>query len=333
MGIFEYIGSFFGYIINLGYEISGVYVVGIILFSVAVKVLMFPTAISQQKSSIKQRRIQKRLAELKEVYKNNQQKLQEEQQKLYQKEGMSSMSGCLPMLIQFPVLIGLYQAIISPLTCVLHLDTTKVNAALEAANDILQTGSQSAYQQINFIGSFDKVRDVAAQFFTEAEIMKIESLHGGAFNLFGLDLLQTPSFANLLVLIPIVTFITSFLMMKMTSQSNSAAGSGCTNWGMPIGMSLFSTILTFSVPGAVGFYWVCTNVLSVIQSLLMNKFYSVEILSAKEEAKRYARRTIEEGNITNRYKDVDIKLVAARCMEREEERVKEDAANKKKKKK
>ena len=120
MNILDWIGYVFGYIIYFGYKISGIYVVGLLLFTIAVKLVMLPTSIKQQKTSAKQARLQPKIKELQEMYKNNPSKMQEEQQALYARENVSMFSGCLPMLIQFPVIIGLYQAIVNPLTCVLH---------------------------------------------------------------------------------------------------------------------------------------------------------------------------------------------------------------------
>ena len=129
MNILDWIGYVFGYVIFFGYKISGVYVVGLILFTIVVKLLMLPMSIKQQKTSAKQARIQPKIKELQEMYRSNPSKLQEEQQKLYQRENISMTSGCLPLLIQFPVIIGLYRAIVNPLTCVLHLSADKVNQA------------------------------------------------------------------------------------------------------------------------------------------------------------------------------------------------------------
>ena len=320
MNILDYIGSLFGYIIDLGYRISGVYIIGILLFTIAVKLVMLPTSINQQKTQVKQQRIQPRLRELQEIYRNNPTKLQEEQAKLYSKEGVSQFSGCLPLLIQFPVIIGLYQAIVNPLTCVLHLNAEKVQKALELVKEFLPTDSRdSYYNQINLIGQFDSVRDKLATVFSAGELERIEDLAHGAFDFLGLDLLQTPAWTNLLITIPIVCFITSMIMMMQTSMKSGAAG-GCSKWGLPIGMSLFMAYIAFSVPGAVGVYWVMSNLLAMVQTFLMNKFYNASILAAQDEARRYARRELEETASVNKHKDVDLELVIARCREKDAEK-------------
>ena len=145
MNILDYIGYVFGYVIFFGYKISGVYVVGLLLFTIVVKLLLLPSSLKQQKTSAKQARLAPKLKELQEMYKNNPTKLQEEQSALYARENVSMMSGCLPLLIQFPIIIGLYRAIVNPLTCVLHLSVDKVNRALE----FITVSGNSYYKRVH----------------------------------------------------------------------------------------------------------------------------------------------------------------------------------------
>lgn len=311
MNILDWIGYVFGYVIFFGYKISGVYVVGLILFTIVVKLLMLPMSIKQQKTSAKQARIQPKIKELQEMYRSNPSKLQEEQQKLYQRENISMTSGCLPLLIQFPVIIGLYRAIVNPLTCVLHLSADKVNQALQF---VTLPSENYYYKQSELINQFASIRDkvVSANIFTPTELTELDGLSNGAFNLFHINLLQTPTFNSILVLIPLLCFVTSIAMTLFTmrgANAAAAAGNGCTKWGMPVGMAAFSTWLAFTVPAAVGFYWIIQNVVSIIQTLLMNKFYNAQIMEAMDEAARFARREMEEEKVLEKYSGVDIEAV------------------------
>ena len=315
MGILDWIGYVFGYIIYFGYKISGIYVVGLLLFTIAVKLIMLPTSIKQQKTSAKQARLQPKIKEIQEMYKNNPTKMQEEQQALYARENVSMFSGCLPMLIQFPVIIGLYQAIVNPLTCVLHLSVDKVNEAMK----FVTLPENAYYKQSELINQFASIRDkiVSANIFTQAELVELDGMANGAFNLFSLNLLESPSFTSALILIPIICFVSSMAMsLFMSKSSGASAQSGCSKWGMPIGMSAFSTWLAFSVPGAVGLYWILQNLVSILQSALMNKFYNAQIMNAMDEAARYARRENEEAVALEKYKAVNIHEVVAQLKER-----------------
>ena len=309
--MFDFIGSAFGYIIFFGYKITGLYVIGLILFTIAVKLVMFPLSIKQQKTTAKQQRLGPKLQELKERYGNDKQKFSQAQMELYQKEGVSPMGGCLPMLLQFPIIIGLYSAVIKPLTCVLHLGGAVINQVRE----LMGVGA-TGYYEIEIIHKFS---DYAAQLsnaniLSSEQVTELDQLSKGAFNLFGLDLLGTPAFTNILIIIPILCFASSMAMSLISSRLAAASGSqpggGCMKWGMPVFMSIFSTVIAFSVPGAVGVYWILSNLFSIGQSYAMNYFYNAGILTARDEAARIARRRQEESAIISSLPPVDLMKIA-----------------------
>lgn len=87
--------------------------VAIILFTILIKLITFPLTAKQIKSSQAMQELQKnpRFLKMQEKYKDNKEKLAEEQMKLYKELKVSPFSSCLPMLLQFPIIIGLYQSI------------------------------------------------------------------------------------------------------------------------------------------------------------------------------------------------------------------------------
>lgn len=105
-----------GWIIEQIYNLVSNYGLAIILFTVIIKLILLPLNIKSQKSMKKQQKIQPVLAELQQKYANDQEKLQKEMMKLYKENNVSMTGGCLPMLIQFPILIGLYRVIQRPIT-------------------------------------------------------------------------------------------------------------------------------------------------------------------------------------------------------------------------
>jgi len=86
-------------------------VLAIIVLTVIIRFLTYPLLARQQESSRKMQQLQPKLKKLQEKYKNDREKLSEAQMKLYREHGVNPVGGCLPLLIQFPILIGLYQAI------------------------------------------------------------------------------------------------------------------------------------------------------------------------------------------------------------------------------
>ena len=319
VAILDWIGSLFGYIIFFGYKISGVYVIGLFLFTIAVKLVLFPLSIKQQKTMAKQSRLSPKLQEIKERCGNDKQRYNQEMMELYQREGANPSSGCLPLLLQFPIIMGLYQAVVKPLSCVLHMGNDVINQIMGVAGVNTTT---NYYYQINFIQNFNSLSqdqmNQISQIVSPGDLEHITGLANGGFNFLGLNLLGTPGW-NILIIIPILCFVSSMAMSLYTmrlSNSNQPGG-GCMKWGMPIFMSVFSTWIAFSVPGAVGFYWFLSNLLSMVQSYVMNKFYNGHIMNAKDEAARIARRRQEEGAVMAAHQGFVLAEAAQRLRKKE----------------
>ena len=103
----------------------------------------------------------------------------------------------------------------------------------------------------------------------------------------------------------------------LTLQNTAAAEqSGCAKWTTPVMMSALTTWLAFSVPGAVGLYWIIQNLVGMVERALLNKFYNGDIMEAADEAGRYARRELEEQKVMERFANVDIRAAAQRLKER-----------------
>lgn len=85
----------------------------IILFTLIVKIVTFPLTLSQMRGMQAQKELQPRIQELQKKYGKDREKLSQEQMKLYQEAGVNPLSGCLPLLIQMPILFGLYAALVA----------------------------------------------------------------------------------------------------------------------------------------------------------------------------------------------------------------------------
>lgn len=83
----------------------------IFIFTLIIKMILLPLTIKQTRSTVKMSSVQPKLKALQEKYKNDPRKLQEKQAQLYKDEGVSPLAGCLPLLIQYPILIAMYFAI------------------------------------------------------------------------------------------------------------------------------------------------------------------------------------------------------------------------------
>jgi YidC/Oxa1 family membrane protein insertase len=96
------------FFLELFHRVIPNYGVAIILVTILLKVLLFPLTRKSYESTARMQTLQPKMNELREKYKNNTQKLNQEMAAMYKKEGVSPLGGCLPMLLQFPILIAFY---------------------------------------------------------------------------------------------------------------------------------------------------------------------------------------------------------------------------------
>lgn len=93
------------------HDVTGGYGVAIVLLTVVVRLLMVPLTVKQTRSMYELQRIQPKMKELQKKYKNDKEKLQEETLKFYQENKINPFGGCLPLLLQMPVFLALYQVL------------------------------------------------------------------------------------------------------------------------------------------------------------------------------------------------------------------------------
>ena len=276
--VFDIINVPLGYLFKWIYYVVGNYGWTIILFTLIMKLILFPLTLKQQRSMKKTQAIQPKLAKIQEKYKYDQEKLNQETMKLYQEAGVNPMGGCLPMLIQFPILIALYNIIRKPISYVMMLSNDVIMQIYERIN-----GSAAAdFARIDQIdlankmrGSFDKV----GEFISSHDLIN--------FDFFGFNLSVTPTLQYIsehwiYVLIPIVAGGTTFLvshisnkMSGMASQENNPTASSMKvmNYLFPLMTAWFAVTL----PAGLGLYWTVSNLFQILQMYLMNKHITVDV--------------------------------------------------------
>ena len=256
--IFGPVYSFFGAILKFFYDISGNYGVAIILFTLAVNIILLPLTWKQQKSTTKMQSIQPELKKIQQKYKNDKEKLNMEMMKLYKDNNINPMGGCLPLLIQLPVIFILYQIVYRPLTYMIGMEPNAVEA-LKAAH---------------------KITDYSAEIKIAALESKVD------FNFLGLDLSQTPSFNafNWFWLIPLLAGVTTFALSWLTTRQSNARkaekdgdnSTADTMQTMTKIMPLITVWFAFNFPAGIGFYWIANNLFKMVQQVAVNKILSKE---------------------------------------------------------
>ena len=292
----------FAWLVRLFYTLTGSYGLAIILFTLVVKLIMLPFQVKSKKSMMRMNRMNGKIQEIQKKYANNQAKMGEEMQKLYAEEGVSPMSGCLWSFLPLPILLALYSIMRQPITHLMMISKDTAAGLVEKA--------AAAGVDITNIAT---IKDVVTQFTAYGQINLVKAITSQApevvdgldkwihldFSFIGLDLAATPtsvfgsfsfSWAVIgLILIPILAGGFQLLMSIYTMRTQPQQGAnGASMKGMMYMMPLMSVYIAFIMPAALGIYWIAQSVFSLIQEVIMTKFFNKKL--EEEENARYEAR-------------------------------------------
>lgn len=288
--MFEWIYRLFGTILSWFNTITGSYALALILYALMFKIIFLPFSIKQQKNQILMAKLRPKIAKIEKKYAGRtdnatRQKMQQEIMEMQSKEGYSPLSGCLPMLLQLPIIIFLYNVIRAPLSYICKFSKETVDA-------IKTLIGSTATDEIVLIGEMQKFGydKIAVEGFDAALIPN--------FTLFGIDLSATPQVAfTWLALIPILTavfqWLSMFLMRKISGNVQPAtdAQNAMSMRMMDLIFPLMSLFLAFSLPAMMGLYWIYQSLLGLLQQFILSKAmplpkYSAEDLKEIERAEK-----------------------------------------------
>jgi YidC/Oxa1 family membrane protein insertase len=215
------------------YSLIGNFGIAIIIFTILIRLITHPLTASQMKSSqgLQEMQNSKEWQEIQKKYKDDKQKLSQEQMRLYKEKGINPLGSCLPTLIQFPIIIGLYQAII-------------------------QTLAVTPLQLFNFSKHIYPFIDAAKiiplnNLFLWMDLSQPERLH-----VFGIGI------PVLAIIVMITTYLQSKLMTPATAANNQSAQM---SQMMNIYMPLFIGYISFTLASGLALYFVVSNVVGIIQ--------------------------------------------------------------------
>lgn len=301
--LYEYLGIPFGFVISLFYAISGNYLFSIFCLMIIIKLCLLPSSIKQQKGVAMQQRLQPKLRRIREKYAGNQQKIQEETQKIYQTEGFSPMAGgCAPMIIQLIVMTGLYQVNLHPFSMVLGVPTEVVTAIKEAVKPFLaESQVNNTYRlELFALQHWNDIDKSSILGLTDDLSTKIE-LFMQRFYIFGLDLSQAPDFKNfsdwaipvISGVIALAMSVYSLIRQKKTNPEMAKNPSmGC----MMLFTPLMQIYFAFLFPISVGIYIIMSTTISFVQMIILNHIYSPKKVLAKAMVEETIYRRSKEEN-------------------------------------
>lgn len=295
----QFIMKIFGW--PLGFVMLGCYMLtgnnyalAITVFTLVTKLALLPLSIKQQKEQAKMAVFQPKLKRIQEKYGNNKERYNEEIQKLYTEEGYNPMSGCLPSLIQFPILFGVIDVVYKPIYHIFRVSNNVINEMMAVAAEAGHVfESHSYYNQIKLLKVIQEETELFASFDQEV-VAKIAEFD---MTLFGLDLGVVPQFSltynggfNWYLVLPILCGVFQLAMTFYMQKSNpNQQGGGAMNI-MLYTMPLMSVYIGFIVPAAAGFYWTLSAVAQFAQSFCFNIFLNPKKLAEQAEAEATAAK-------------------------------------------
>ena len=309
-----------GFLMRGLYGIFGNYLATLLVFAVIIKLILFPLSIKQQRNSQKQAKLRPKEAAIRKKYagrtdKATQNKMQEEILALYQSEGFNPASGCLPVLIQFPILLAVFRVVTEPLTYILRIGSESIDAIKGIATQLAEAAQTRVdAMQINWIKEIvlNKDSSTVTEGFAKLEGITLDEIvkfHDN-FEFFGtgINLLDKPTVGlNWLILVPILTFVIVYGSMKLTRKFTYQPSSGNEQQDnatassmkiMDLMMPLMSVWFSFMYPAAIGIYWMMQNILGFVQQYALYKLFPIPVCTEEEyRAAELALRGKSEKNM------------------------------------
>ncbi|MGN0152849.1 MAG: YidC/Oxa1 family membrane protein insertase [Lachnospiraceae bacterium] len=371
LGPFAWVfGKLLDFIYNLLAGSDGIANLGvcIIIFTVIVKLIIFPLNFKQQKSSKINMVIQPEIQKIQKKYKDKKDqesmmKQQQEMQAVYDKYGTSMTSGCLPMLIQLPIIYALYRVIqnipayvgqikdmYSPIAqgiltsqgdkaqqfLIDFVDENKISGASYAiknfkdlaevgVNNIIDVLSNFGVSHLNtLLDSIGMTGDLSAN------VDKIDQIHSF---ILGINISEAPGYKlSWALLIPISSALFNYLSMKVTS-GNQEQGDATTNTmmkSMQITMPLMSIFICISLPAGIGIYWSVSALISLLTQLIINFYYDhtdMDAILEKQMAKAAAKREKRGGKKSFMERMMDTSAEAQEQLEKQQAMKKNSAVS------
>lgn len=310
MGISYYLMMPFTWLLTMLYQFFNSYGIALMFFALVVKVILFPLSLKGKRGMIQMNMLNGKIQKLQKQYAKDQQKYQQEVQKLYEKEGGNPMGGCLWSFLPLFILLPLYAIIRQPLKYMMGLTGDQITAVAQAlnwgsvaaSNGWIKEAAEFAnvgYNQLYLASLITPEKVAAVQAAVGTTAKEIFSIN---FSFFGVNLALQPHLKFWLdgmmgfglFLVPVVSALTSILFSWVTTKTNNLNNqnqNNSTNMMMLLMTPLMSLWIGFAMPAALSVYWIANNVLGLVQEIISGRLLKKDYEKAAEAARL---REIEE---------------------------------------
>ena len=289
-----------GYVMEWIYKLIPNYGWDIILFTLLITLVKIPLQLNQQKSMARMSAFQPMLLDIQKKYNDKPEKQQEEMLKL-QQYGYKPSAGCLPMLVNFLVMFGVIEVVYRPLQRIFHIGTDAITAAGEAMT-ALGISFTTVTRDTNIIAQVLAGESTVTSCFTPEQVSTITEF-GHHMDFFGIDLTRVPQYSlaaeNLpLLIFPVLAIVTMFLSTHVSMKASGQEMQGSMKLTMYM-MPLMYLFFCFTVPCAFSLYYVVSNILMTVQSIVMKKIYDPEKMKQEVLEQMAARKKEEKRGVKN----------------------------------
>lgn len=243
--IYQFLGQNFGW--------------AIIVFTIVIRLLTYPLNKQQMDSAQKMQDLQqdKRWIKMQQQYKNDKEKLAQEQMKLYQELGINPLGSCLPTLIQFPIIIGLYMAVTRTLaTSPMQLLHLIPDIFLQNAAELIPLNSHFLWMDLS-----------------QPERLVLDFIPQ-----------SLPIIGSGIPVLAVVVFISSYYQSKMMTPTSGDPNdpSASMSRSMTIMMPVLMAWLSYAYAAGLALYFVTSNVASIVQYVLMGRIKMSQFLPSRK---------------------------------------------------
>ena len=295
----------FAWLLMLFYDFSQNYGIALILFALVIKLVLFPFNLKGKKSMIQMNLLSSKMQQLQKQYGKDRERYNLEIQKLYEKEKVNPMSGCLWSFIPIIFLMVLYGIIREPLTYLMNVPADMI----ETVAEITGVANSGTYPQIAML------KAIADPAVLEQVKAALGDAGAGLFSMnvefLGINLANIPQLnfwsngmnwgSVGLFLLPLVSVGTSLLSMYVSMKTNQMNRGGeqneqmaKTNRTMMIFMPIMSLWIGFTVPAGLSIYWIAQYIFSIFQELICGRLLKKDYERARAEAAERERQEKED---------------------------------------
>lgn len=302
----------FGWLVKIIYETVNNFGLAIIFFTIFMRLILMPFQTKQHKNSLKQLQLSNEINDIKRYYKDDRQGFAMAQQELFKKHKISIASGCLPLLLSFLLLIPIWRIISQPLMYIMNVSAEKISAIAQGLNKMGLIGEgvmkQALSNDMPLVHAMASSPEALNQMIGQGHFQASQLIN---LNFLGLDLGKTPTFIPSklfgaesgtflpLLIIPIIAVVSSFFVSWYSNKTNplmiqsrrtkalasknpareqntdqAAKQAKQMSWISPA----ITLITVFTLPAAMGLYWLVGNLMMILQSFVFYKLYTEPVL-------------------------------------------------------